>query len=226
MLTKLPEEQTELFETGIEKNLEIGHNYYFNEFEELTGILEIIGLAPQNDTHIFECINRSSLDSVVFYYYFGNKSEAEIEAEIESISLPINKRYVIRNVCDIWKEAKITKPSNGSNNISQKQLDILNAMCFAGEIQRDEIIRQLNLIPKYTRKIIIEMLNHEIEKGKYHRTPKNEQELAQKFKDFSSTLKVAALSPQALLYLYLESNQFSKKSTGKKAKNKKKRKRK
>jgi hypothetical protein len=204
VLAKVAESQHDLYKNGIEKDLDIGHNYFFNELEALSGTLEIIGLAPQNDSHIFECINKSSVDNVVFYHYFGNMTEEEINAEITTMMLPIKKSYVIKNVKNVWDKTKILKPENISNTISQQQLDKLNALCFTTPITKEDIIWQLNLIPKYTRNIIIEMLKSEIEKEKYHQTPKNEQEFAQNLKDFSKTLDVASLSPQTLLYLYIE----------------------
>ncbi len=222
ILTKVPDAQLELVKVGIEKDLNVGHNYFFDELETLSGTLEIVGLAPQNDSHIFECINKSSVDTVVFYHYFGNKTAAEVEAEIETMFIPINKDYTIKNVKNIWDKTKIIKPANASNDISQKQLELLNALSFTSEVTRDDIIWQLNSIPKFTRNAIIEMMKHEIEKSKYHQTPENEQKFAQNFKDFSSTLEIAALSPQALLYLYIDS---TKPTTKKKMNNKKRRKR-
>lgn len=202
ILPKLPNAQREIVKVGIEKDLNVGHNYFFDKLETLSGTLEIIGLAPQNDSHIFECINRSSVDNVVFYHYFGNKTAAEVDAEIKTMIIPINKAYNIKNVKNIWDKTKIIKPENTSNNISQKQLDVLNTLCFTEGITKEDIIWQLNSIPKFTLNSIVEMLKSEMEKDKYHQTPENEQKFAQNFKDFSKTLDVAALSPQALLYLY------------------------
>ncbi|MFA9375252.1 MAG: hypothetical protein ACERKZ_00720 [Lachnotalea sp.] len=216
ILTKVPDDQLELVKIGIEKDLKVGHNYFFNEFETLSGTLEIVGLAPQNDSHIFECINKSSVDAVIFYHYFGNRTEEEAEEEIETMSIPINKKYTIKNVKTIWDKIKITKPANASNSISKEQLDILNALCFTSKITKDDIIWQLNSVPKFTRNAIVEMMKHEMEKNKYHQTPQNEQVFAQNFKDFSSTLEISALSPQALLYLYIDSTKPNVKLSKKK----------
>lgn len=49
--------------------LKIATDYHFGELEKLSGELHIIGLSPQNDSHIFACIEKSSLDKVVFYSY-------------------------------------------------------------------------------------------------------------------------------------------------------------
>ena len=53
ILEKFPPEQHELVNIAVEKNLHFGHDYHFQDFEQMTGTLAIIGLAPQNDSHIF-----------------------------------------------------------------------------------------------------------------------------------------------------------------------------
>lgn len=50
-------------------------DYHFDELEALTGTLEILGLSPWNDFHIFEAIDNSDLDKCVFYYYDHEDSE-------------------------------------------------------------------------------------------------------------------------------------------------------
>ncbi|NMC60735.1 MAG: hypothetical protein GYA51_15325, partial [Candidatus Methanofastidiosa archaeon] len=129
ILEKLPAEQQEIVKIGIEKNLHCGHDYHFQDFEQMTGTLTIIGLAPQNDSHIFSCINKSNINSVIFYYYFGTKSDDEIELEIKTISLPINKPYVIKNVKSIWDQIKVCQPNKQKYALSETQLELLNAFC-------------------------------------------------------------------------------------------------
>ena len=77
-----------------EENLPLGYNYYFHDLEQLTGGLTIIGISPQNDNHLFDCINRSNLEKVVFYH-FPSKSE-------DSPILRISNPYEIKDV-DIFK---------------------------------------------------------------------------------------------------------------------------
>ena len=49
--------------------LRVGTDYHFEKLSNLEGELHIIGLSPNNDSHIFKCINESKLDKVCFYYY-------------------------------------------------------------------------------------------------------------------------------------------------------------
>jgi len=224
ILEKFPPEQHELVNIAVEKNLHFGHDYHFQDFEQMTGTLAIIGLAPQNDSHIFSCINKSNINRVVFYHYFGTKSDDEIETEIKTISLPINKPYVIENVIKIWDEIKVCQPNKQNYALSETQLKLLNAFCPQKPIAMDDILWQLNSIPTFTRKVIIEMMTFEMSKSKYHTTPKTEKELFTSFIEFGKTLEVAAISPQALYYIYitgLQSNNNMSHSKNKKRKRKK-----
>ena len=161
---------------------------------------------------------------MVFYHYFGTKSDDEIETEIKTISLPINKPYVIENVIKIWDEIKVCQPNKQNYALSETQLKLLNAFCPQKPIAMDDILWQLNSIPTFTRKVIIEMMTFEMSKSKYHTTPKTEKELFTSFIEFGKTLEVAAISPQALYYIYitgLQSNNNMSHSKNKKRKRKK-----
>lgn len=48
---------------------EFDNNYHFDELEKISGTLEILGLSPWNDFHIFEAINNSKIEKCIFYYY-------------------------------------------------------------------------------------------------------------------------------------------------------------
>ena len=51
-------------------SLSINEYYPIKEFKKIKGTIDIIGLSPNNDNHLFETINSNSdLQSVRFYYY-------------------------------------------------------------------------------------------------------------------------------------------------------------
>lgn len=58
-------------------------DYHFVELTSLTGELHIIGMSPQNDIHIFRCIEKSNVDKVGFYRY-----------EADAVKLPSTIRRV------------------------------------------------------------------------------------------------------------------------------------
>ena len=221
ILEKLPTEQQELVNIGVEKDLHLGHNYHFQDFEQITGTLSIIGVSPQNDSHIFSCINKSNINDVVFYHYFNTKNDDDIKAEIKKMSLPINKPYEIKNVKTIWNEIKVCSPNKQNNDLSEKQLDLFNSILSQKPITMDDILCELSSIPKFTRRVILEMMNFEISKSKYHTNPKNEKELLTRFIEFGKTLEVAAVSPQALYYIYFTGSESSNKMRNSKRKKRK-----
>lgn len=49
--------------------LTFSDNFHFDELRKITGVLEILGLSPWNDFHIFEAINNSEITKCVYYYY-------------------------------------------------------------------------------------------------------------------------------------------------------------
>lgn len=56
--------------------LSFSDEYHFNRFKSITGTLEILGLSPWNDFHIFESIDSSALEHCT--YYFFNQTECDM----------------------------------------------------------------------------------------------------------------------------------------------------
>lgn len=222
IIDKLPVEQHELVQIGVSENLHLGHDYHFSEFKQIRGTLIIIGLAPQNDSHIFSCINESNVENVVFYHFFGNKSDYEVEKEIKTIKLPLSKPYIIKNVNEVWHNIGVQKPKNSNYSLSETQLELLNVFCPRNPLSMDNILWQLGSIPIVTKKMIFEMMSFEISKDKYHSTTKTETEFMKNFIDFGKTLKVASVSPQALYYIYITGLQPKNKITHNKKRKRKK----
>lgn len=210
LLAQLPKEQREIVEIGIEKDLILGHNYHFQDFEQLTGTLTIIGLAPENDAHIFKSINESNVENIIFYNYFGDKSDCRIAREIKSISLGIDKPYIIKNIQEVWEKTNLHKPKNSTTYMevlrnkkrSEFMMDFTNAVYGKSNVLIGDIVRQLKSIPKATEEVIYKMMHTEISKSRYHSTPQSEQELMQSFIDFGKTLEVSSISAQAFYFLY------------------------
>lgn len=70
--------------------------YPIEEFEKMSGHLDIIGLSPYNDFHIFDLINKSALETITFYYF------DESECSIISRRLP-NKAVEYSSVKLLWE---------------------------------------------------------------------------------------------------------------------------
>lgn len=49
--------------------VKFSEDYYFDDLKSITGEIEILGLSPWNDFHIFESVNNANIDRCVYYYY-------------------------------------------------------------------------------------------------------------------------------------------------------------
>ena len=76
-------------------------NYHFKELSKLNGELNILGLSPWNDFHIFEQLDQTNLDSCVYYYY----SEGQC-AKIRELLPKLNAAGKLRFCSSeqFWKE--------------------------------------------------------------------------------------------------------------------------
>lgn len=72
--------------------------YPVNKFESIKGKIDIVGLSPNNDIHIFELINNNEKINEVCFYYFE-------KSEILDIRKILNNKVVdVFPVKELWKE--------------------------------------------------------------------------------------------------------------------------
>lgn len=76
------EENILLANTGYAIQLKAAHpelrfseNYHFDELRAITGELEILGLSPWNDFHIFEAINATPITHCVYYFFSADQCD-------------------------------------------------------------------------------------------------------------------------------------------------------
>ena len=81
--------------------LSFSDDYYFNEFKAVTGTIEILGLSPWNDFHIFEVINSVDLDECVYYYL--NDSDCD---EIRCLLPKLESEHILKfkSLKEFWRE--------------------------------------------------------------------------------------------------------------------------
>lgn len=74
----------------------------YNKFCSISGVLEIIGLAPANDEHLFIAINSNpSITHIVYYYYDEN--------DISEIPHHIKKSVSFKKVQNLWGDLSDTE---------------------------------------------------------------------------------------------------------------------
>ena len=66
-------------------NLTFIDNYHFDKLSIIKGKLEILGLSPWNDFHIFETIDKSNLEKCI-YYYFSEEQRDKVQNILPNLS--------------------------------------------------------------------------------------------------------------------------------------------
>ena len=80
-----------------DESLSFSDNYPIEEFENIVGDITIVGLAPNNDIHIFEMINKNPNIKTVYYYYYSPTQNNLVKDMLK------NKEVEFRSVNDLWK---------------------------------------------------------------------------------------------------------------------------
>lgn len=76
-------------------------DYHFDRFKSIVGTLEILGLSPWNDFHIFESINAANLKECV--YYFFNENECDVIKNLLP-TLDEQSRLKFKSVKTFWED--------------------------------------------------------------------------------------------------------------------------
>ena len=82
-------------------DLKFTEYYHFEDFKKMTGTLEILGLSPWNDYHIFESIDKCNLDLCIYYFFEDNDRKKIIELLPQQSN---NNRLIVKSVKEFWKE--------------------------------------------------------------------------------------------------------------------------
>ena len=120
--------------------LRLATDYHFSELENLSGELHIMGLSPQNDSHIFSCIEKSAVEKVIFYYH-GEPPR----------KLPLTKPYKFEDIKNVWKSLDANAPKYKfsrkypNSEEAKKIFEVLNVLSL-DPITKEEIEKEANAI--------------------------------------------------------------------------------
>lgn len=79
------------------KNLTFKDSYHLNEFTRICGIIDIVGLSPNNDIHIFRMLNDNPNLNEVNFYFYDRK-------EVVEIRRILSKKHVkVYSVKELWQ---------------------------------------------------------------------------------------------------------------------------
>lgn len=179
-------------------DLDFGCNYHFNDFKELTGELHIIGMSPNNDSHIFKLIDESNVEKIVFYYY----SEREMERNI-----PVHKNVEYESAQELWKQLKASPKQYNCNYPIPKSKEVKDLfevfnLLSDDKISEDDIIESVNSIPQFRAKELCRIVMEELKNQQESGNPKNEAEQQRRFREISRIALRNGILPSAL-YLHV-----------------------
>lgn len=184
-------------------NLRAGTDYHFKKFYELSGELVIIGMSPNNDSHIFRCIDNSNIERITFYHFYNSKDKTKP-------TLPLSKPYKILDVNDLWKQLKCTKKIYNCNEVKFKYPDIdkfikvFNALS-GDEITKKQVIDEFNAIPQFEAERLYKLVKEEIKNEKYHISAKTKKEFMQQWHEITRIGLCEGVFPSVLYFIYINS---------------------
>ena len=178
--------------------LAFGNNYHFTEFRDLTGELCIIGMSPNNDSHIFKLINESKVERVVFFYFSDRESKKE---------LPIHQKVEYASAQDLWRRLDASpKQYNCHYSIPKKDevrdfWKVFNLMSD-DKVAETDIIKSANSIPQFEARRLCDIVTEKLKAQQAQGTPRNEQEQLYQFREISRIALRNGILPSAL-YLHV-----------------------
>lgn len=197
---KIPDAVKDLLQAYREHpEYELGSDYHFSDFRALNGELHIIGMSPNNDSHIFRLIDEGNIEKVVFYFY----SEFEKKQE-----LPIHQTVEYRSARELWRSLKAL-PQQYNCRYTIPNLPEVDAVfnvfnLLSGDpISKVDVIKEINSIPQFRANELSAKVKQELKKQCKSNSPKSEDELRQQCYEISRIALRNGIQPVALYLLYI-----------------------
>ncbi|MBU3105512.1 hypothetical protein [Clostridium gasigenes] len=207
-LLSLTDENYEIFMTKINNpSLKIATEYYFHELDNIEDELHIIGMSPNNDGHIFECINKNRKIKKVYFYYYSDSERKLIEE-----MLPKNI-YIAKNVNELWQSLNCTKKKYNTNHKLPEEIDgfieVFNSLSN-DTVSKDDILYEVRNIPDFEAIRLCKLVKEELKKRNLENKSIDKDELIKGFASVSSIALTEGILPSALYMLYvIYSNKIS-----------------
>ena len=172
--------------------LSFGVQYHFSLLEGLTGELHIIGLSPNNDSHIFRLIDNSAVTKVVFYYHSESDKQLHLHKPVE-----------YKKVDDLWKALNVApKKFNCRYHIPDTEeadefLKVFNELS-ADPVSKETLKAEIDAIPQFTVDKLCEMVHEKLIEQKTNGSPKDEDDLMRQFREVSRIALREGVMPSAL----------------------------
>ncbi len=193
--------EAKMIQTKIEHpELKMATEYYFYEFESIEGQLEILGLSPNNDAHIFDAIlNNPSIKKVVFYY-FSEKEKSYIKEHYS------NELFDCQSVQSLWESLDSTKKEYNCNyHIPEKGYKIIEALNILSDdaIGFEQIKKCVCKIPEFEMIRLCNMVKAELEKRNPEHSPLSQQDFEHERAAISLIALQEGVLPSVLYLVYI-----------------------
>lgn len=177
--------------------LKIATDYHYADFRNIEGELHIIGMSPNNDSHIIDAIrNNPNLNRIVFYY--------KSEEDKEMANRVLGKSVVNQKVEDLWKELDLQNPKYNTNMDISMQLgklhEIFNALSD-DDISAEKINEEVNKIPEYETKRLCKLVKEDMDKRNPNHISTDEQGLKEQLASISHIALSEGIYPSVLYVL-------------------------
>lgn len=191
----------EMYMTKINnENLNMATEYYFFEFDNIEGELHIIGMSPNNDGHIFECINNNKKLRKVYIYCFSKSEKDYIEENLPK------DLYIAKNVNDLWKSLNcVNKKYNIKYNLPDdidRYIDCFNSLSD-DTVSKDDAIAEISKIPKFEAIRLCKLVKEDLIKRNPNHTSINKSEFEETSASVSHIALTEGILPTALYMLYV-----------------------
>lgn len=179
--------------------LKIGSCYHFEKLKSIEGEIDLIGLSPNNDAHIFRCLNESNLDKIVMYYH-SNKEKVR--------PAPFTKRCDLKSVKNLWKALDSERKIQNYNYPIPRNPEIdgiieaLNKLSF-DEVTIEQTIDGANSMSQAEANRLCDLITAELELQKKRGAAKSDGEMMRDFAEISRVSLREGYLPSSVLLHYI-----------------------
>lgn len=182
--------------------LKMASEYYFDKFQGIEDELYILGMSPNNDGHIFKCIEKNSKLKKVYIYCY---SQEEKDFILNNLSSTLFKGL---DVSQLWKRLNCEKKNFRCNYKipagADKFMNVFNALSD-DKIEKDEMIREANKVPQFEVDRLCKLVKEDMLKRNPAHTSVSEAE----FNESNASISYIALQEGILpsvLYMFCVMN--------------------
>jgi hypothetical protein len=191
----------ELVKTKIQHpELRFSYDYHMNDLSEIEGEIDIIGMSPNNDAHIFDLIfNNRKLNKIIFYYF----SDVEKQFIEENY---LDDRIECRTVKSLWSELLWKKPEYNCHFEMPKGIDMVEICNAFSEYNAtdDQVLESAGSVTEKEIERLCRLVNDNMNAKNPEHKPTNRQDFDIQRWSIDYIALQEGILPPALYLLYVK----------------------